>query len=41
MIGYTGNMGQMGKISLIAFKDNTGKDAYTHDSTVVLVNMLL
>lgn len=33
-------MGQMGKISLIAFTDNTGKDAHTHDSTVVLVNML-
>lgn len=41
MIGYTGNMDQMGKISLIAFMDNTGKDAYSHDSAVVLVNMLL
>lgn len=33
-------MDQMGKISLIAFLDNTGKDAYAHDSIVILVNTL-
>lgn len=30
-------MDQMGKVSLTAFMDNTGKNEHAHDSTVVLV----